>query len=79
MRRVTLVEEMFNDVASPSEKLKVNELYHLGNKGSAIVFMLKRIRAQWEVFTGKKGVQEAHESRVIRINEGGTTRLVARN
>lgn len=77
MRRVTMIEEMFRDCATKEELQTVDSLYRLNNKGSAIVFMLKRIRRQWYVFTGKSGSEE-EPPRVIRINEGGQTRLVAR-
>jgi hypothetical protein len=47
-RRVTTIEEMFNDIAAPVEKQKVDELYETGRKGSAIIYMLRRIKSQWD-------------------------------
>lgn len=47
MRRVTILEGMFLDIASQGDRLKVDELYRNGNKGSAVVYMLKRVREKW--------------------------------
>ena len=48
-RRVQIVEGMFLDIATKEERQKVDELYANNNKGSAIVYMLKRIRDEWVV------------------------------
>lgn len=47
MKRVTIVEGMFRDICTTEEMDTVDKLYEEGRKGSAIVYMLKRIRNKW--------------------------------
>ena len=47
MRRVTILEGMFLDIATSEDKQAVDRLYEVGNKGSAVVLMLKRVREKW--------------------------------
>lgn len=48
MRRVRLLQEMFEDICNPSELKQVDQLYTKGYKSSAIVFMLRKVKAQWD-------------------------------
>ena len=73
-----MIENMFRDIATRSELLTVNELYSKGNKGSAIVFMLKRIKRQWNKFLGREEKIQAVESprKPLKINQGGISRYI---
>ena len=53
-RRDIILEGMFLDIATPEEKLKIDELYNQGHKGSAVVYMLKRIRTEWVKMINRK-------------------------
>lgn len=78
MRKVIMLESMFKDIATRQESLVVDELYNKGAKGSAIVFMTKRVKRQWDRMLGKDATESSIEARrVIRINEGGHTRVEA--
>ena len=76
-RKVIYLQEMFNDVSSEEEKLKVQQLYQQGNKGSAVVYMVKRVKRQWDAMLGKNSdVEPLVKPRTIKINEGGTSHVV---
>jgi hypothetical protein len=47
MRRVIIIEGMFKDICTPEEMEIVDRMYKMGQKGGAVVFMLKRIRSKW--------------------------------
>lgn len=72
MRRVTTIESMFNDIALPAEKRKVDLLYSNHLKGSAIIFMLRRIKLHWDFLMKKDKKQDADIEAVhtndIKIN-----------
>lgn len=80
-RRVIIIEEMFQDICTDAEQQTVNALYKKNNKGSAIVFMLKRIRTQWNEFMEKaKHVSPSRTSlipesspRLVKFNYNGVT------
>lgn len=47
LRRDKIIDGMFLDIASPEEIETVNQLYARRQKGSAVVYQLKRIKARW--------------------------------
>lgn len=47
VNRNQMIESLFLDIAKPGEMEIVNKLYNEGNKGSAIVYQLRRIREKW--------------------------------
>jgi len=77
-RRVQIIEGMFLDIATKEEKRKIDELYAMGNKGSAIVYMLKRIRDEWIVMMNNKEkasykpvTDTGEEKRTFKVNYKG--------
>lgn len=77
VRKVVMLEEMFRDCASQMEIQTVEDLYAHGRKGSAIVYMTKRIKRQWDAMLGKNDkVTPIAKPRTIKINEGGNTHMV---
>lgn len=76
VRRVTYLESMFRDCATKEEIQTVDSLYALGNKGSAVVYMVKRVKKQWDAMLGKNTeVKPLAQPRTVKINEGGQTRI----
>ncbi len=61
---------MFQDIACPTDKQKVNELYQRNEKGLAIIYMLRKIKPQWKKFMEKVKEETDRESRLdtIKIN-----------
>lgn len=79
LRRVIILEQLFNDIATPQEREIVNELYAKRLKGNAVKFMLSKVKAQWDIMMGKTDSPEAPQSpRTIVITENGVSRHVAR-
>lgn len=75
-RRVTYLESMFRDCATKEELNTVESLYACGNKGSAIVYMIKRVKKQWDAMLGKNNdIEPIAKPRTVVINEGGSSRL----
>ncbi len=76
IKRDRMLDEMFKDIASREEKLKVDELYQLGFKGSAVVYMTKRILRNWNAMLGKDTrVEPINLVRTIKITKDGVSRL----
>jgi len=48
MRRVKILQEMFEDICTQQDLEQLDSLYAKGFKSSAIVFMLRKVKAQWE-------------------------------
>lgn len=67
---------MFLDIASEEEKLKVQKLYQENFKAVAIVYMLRRVKKNWDALLGKPSeVEPVVKPRTVRINEGGSSRF----
>jgi len=81
MKRVKLIEGMFLDIATKEERQKVDALYASRAKGSAIVYMLKRIRDHWVIMINAREknkhipLSDTGKERLIKINSGGKSWL----
>lgn len=79
MRRTVLLEQMFNDICTPSEKRKLEELYAKRNKGSATVLMTRTIKTYWDLHIAKRDIVptlpdkeiEEDTSHLIKFNYAG--------
>lgn len=66
IRRDTIIDGLFLDIASPEEIRIVDDLYSRGMKGSAVVYQLKRIRAVWVKMINKRaGNGQASQTGII--------------
>ena len=65
MKRVLIVEGMFRDICSTEEMATVDKLYKEGQKGSAIVYMLKRIRNKWVEMFNKEYTKPIKNEEVL--------------
>lgn len=67
-RKVKYLQEMFDSIGSEEERLRVQNLYQTGHKGSAVVFMLRRVHAKWQEYQGSKST--------VKITRNGESRFM---
>lgn len=79
-RKVIMIQEMFDDIASNRERAKVNTMYETHkNKGAAVAYMTRKVLNEWRVMVGKTTTlaESKVRPRVIKVNSFGGSRVMA--
>ena len=88
MKKTIIIESMFLDIATLSEKKKAQKIWDRGNKGSWTSYMLRTVKDHWDVLMSKENrpVKMPDLDRtspaprgMFRVNHNGQSWLEARS